>query len=43
MPTDFGSTIRSKEEKEGWQDSHGTVEPDISIIKQVVEITEKYN
>ncbi|KAG4431488.1 hypothetical protein IFR05_013029 [Cadophora sp. M221] len=40
-PTDFGSTPRSKEEKEGSQNSHRAVEPDLSIIKRVVEIAER--
>ncbi|KAK2738546.1 putative aldo/keto reductase [Colletotrichum kahawae] len=40
-PTDFGSTSRSKGEKEGQPGSHGTVEPDLTIIKRVIEISEK--
>lgn len=40
-PSEYGSTDRSKEEKEGRPGSHGTVEPDLSIIKRVVEIAEK--
>ena len=42
-PTDFGSTARSKQEKEGSPGSHGTVEPDITIIKRVVELAEKHD
>ncbi|KAF6832752.1 aldo/keto reductase [Colletotrichum plurivorum] len=40
-PADFGSTSRSKGEKDSQPQSHGTVEPDISIIKRVIEISEK--
>lgn len=40
-PSEFGSTARSKGEKESQPGSHGTVEPDITIIKRVVEIAEK--
>lgn len=40
-PQDFGSTQRSKEEKELQKGSHGTVEPDLTIIKRVQEIAEK--
>ncbi|KAI3559202.1 aldo/keto reductase [Colletotrichum abscissum] len=40
-PKDFGSTSRSKTEKEGQPGSHGTVEPDLTIIKRVQEIAEK--
>jgi aryl-alcohol dehydrogenase-like predicted oxidoreductase len=40
-PKDFGSTARSKMEQDSQPGSHGTVEPDISIIKRVVEISEK--
>lgn len=40
-PQDFGSTQRSKEEKEASNGSHGTVEPDLTIIKRVQEIAEK--
>lgn len=40
-PTKFGSTDRSKEEKEARSGSHGTVEPDLTIIKRVIEIAEK--
>lgn len=40
-PSAYGSTDRSKEEKEARPGSHGTVEPDLTIIKRVVEIAEK--
>lgn len=40
-PSAYGSTDRSKEEKEAHPGSHGTVEPDLTIIKRVVEIAEK--
>ncbi|RYP86637.1 hypothetical protein DL769_000705 [Monosporascus sp. CRB-8-3] len=40
-PQDFGSTQRSKEEKERSKGAHGTVEPDLTIIKRVQEIAEK--
>ncbi|RYP64155.1 hypothetical protein DL771_008891 [Monosporascus sp. 5C6A] len=40
-PQDFGSTQRSKEEKETSKGAHGTVEPDLTIIKRVQEIAEK--
>ncbi|ORY68408.1 aldo/keto reductase [Pseudomassariella vexata] len=40
-PSDFGSTNRSKIEKDTSPGSHGTVEPDITIIKRVQEIAEK--
>ncbi|KAK2014523.1 aldo/keto reductase [Colletotrichum eremochloae] len=42
-PNDFGSTARSKGEKESQPGSHGTVEPDLTIIKRVQEIAEKRN
>ncbi|KAJ9137443.1 Aldo/keto reductase [Pleurostoma richardsiae] len=41
-PSAFGSTPRSKQEKEGSPGSHGTVEPDLTIIKRVEEIAEKH-
>jgi aryl-alcohol dehydrogenase-like predicted oxidoreductase len=41
-PTDFGSTQRSQEEKDGHPGSHGTVEPDLTIIKRVMEVAEKH-
>ncbi|KAI0115221.1 Aldo/keto reductase [Daldinia grandis] len=40
-PTAFGSTERSKVEKETSPGSHGTVEPDLTIIKRVQEIADK--
>ncbi|KAF6806137.1 aldo/keto reductase [Colletotrichum musicola] len=40
-PAEFGSTSRSQGEKDSQPGSHGTVEPDISIIKRVIEISEK--
>lgn len=40
-PEQFGSTPRSKREKELQPGSHGTVEPDLTIIKRVQEIAEK--
>ncbi|ROV95292.1 hypothetical protein VPNG_08968 [Cytospora leucostoma] len=40
-PSDFGTTARSKGEKEGQSGSHATVEPDLTIIKRVVEVAEK--
>jgi len=40
-PEAFGSTERSKGEKEGQKGSHGTVEPDITIVKRVAETADK--
>lgn len=40
-PADFGSTDRSKVEKEASPGSHGTVEPDLTIISRVQEIAKK--
>lgn len=40
-PSDFGTTARSKGEKNSQPGSHGTVEPDLTIIKRVMEIAEK--
>ncbi|KAI1484052.1 hypothetical protein K445DRAFT_312880 [Daldinia sp. EC12] len=40
-PSDFGSTERSKIEKDTSPGSHGTVEPDLTIIKRVQEIADK--
>lgn len=40
-PSEFGSTERSKGEKTAAPGSHGTVEPDLTIIKRVVEIADK--
>ena len=42
-PKDFGSTKRSAQEKEAGNGAHGTVEPDITIIKRVVEVAEKHD
>ncbi|KAB5542851.1 aldo/keto reductase [Coniochaeta sp. 2T2.1] len=40
-PQAFGTTARSKGEKESMPGHHGTVEPDLTIIKRVQEIAEK--
>lgn len=40
-PEQYGSTKRSKGEKETQPGAHGTVEPDLSIIRRVQEIAEK--
>lgn len=40
-PSQFGNTARSGGEKESSPGSHGTVEPDLTIIKRVVEIADK--
>ena len=40
-PADFGSTKRSAQEKAADAGAHGTVEPDITIIRRVVEVAEK--
>ena len=40
-PQDFGTTDRSKLEQDQQSGTHGTVEPDLTIIKRVVEIAEK--
>jgi len=42
-PQDFGSTKRSQGEKNSQPGSHGTVEPDLTIIKRVMEITDKHD
>ncbi|KAI1075390.1 putative aryl-alcohol protein [Whalleya microplaca] len=39
--SDFGNTERSKIEKDTSPGSHGTVEPDLTIIKRVQEIADK--
>jgi aryl-alcohol dehydrogenase-like predicted oxidoreductase len=39
--SEFGSTARSEGEKKSGDKTHGTVEPDITIIKRVMEIAEK--
>ena len=41
-PEAFGSTTRSKNEKDGQPGSHGTVEPDLTIINRTVEIADKH-
>lgn len=41
-PEQFGSTARSQGEKAGQPGSHGTVEPDLTIIKRVVELADKH-
>jgi len=41
-PENFGTTTRSKGEKESQPGSHGTVEPDLTIIKRAVEIADKH-
>lgn len=40
-PTEFGQSLRSADEKAGWENSQGTVEPDVSIIARLREIAEK--
>ncbi|KAK3349498.1 NADP-dependent oxidoreductase domain-containing protein [Lasiosphaeria hispida] len=41
-PEAFGSTERSKGEKENQPGSHGTVEPDLTIINRAVELADKH-
>ena len=41
-PDAFGSTLRSQGEKNNQPGSHGTVEPDLTIIKRAVEIADKH-
>ncbi|KAJ9165818.1 Aldo/keto reductase [Coniochaeta hoffmannii] len=41
-PSAFGTTARSKGEKEAMPGHHGTVEPDLTIIKRVQEIADKH-
>lgn len=41
-PDAFGSTARSKGEKDNQAGSHGTVEPDLTIINRVVETADKH-
>ncbi|KAK3991535.1 hypothetical protein QBC44DRAFT_393102 [Cladorrhinum sp. PSN332] len=41
-PEVFGDTQRSKGEKESQPGSHGTVEPDLTIIKRVIEVADKH-
>lgn len=40
-PADFGTTDRSRLEKDTSPGSHGTVEPDLSIIDRVIEIADR--
>ncbi len=40
-PQEFGNTQRSKVEKETTSGTHGTIEPDLTIIRRVQEIAEK--
>ncbi|XXH05179.1 hsp90 co-chaperone Cdc37 [Hypoxylon texense] len=40
-PSDFGTTKRSKIEKDTSPGTHGTVEPDLTIIARVLEIARK--
>jgi aryl-alcohol dehydrogenase-like predicted oxidoreductase len=40
---EFGKSLWSAEEKAAWQGAHGTVEPDVSIIKRLQEIASKRN
>lgn len=41
-PEGFGSTVRSQGEKDNSPGSHGTVEPDLTIVKRVVEIADEH-
>ncbi|KAH7036031.1 aldo/keto reductase [Microdochium trichocladiopsis] len=41
-PSDFGSTTRSKQEKESQPGTHGTSELDVQTIKRVQEIAQKH-
>lgn len=41
-PEVFGTTLRSKAEKDNPVRNHGTVEPDLTIIKRVEEIANKH-
>ncbi|KAK4162825.1 hypothetical protein QBC43DRAFT_345662 [Cladorrhinum sp. PSN259] len=41
-PEVFGETARSKGEKDSQPGSHGTVEPDLTIIKRVMEVADKH-
>lgn len=41
-PAAFGSTARSKGEKVSQPGHHGTVEPDLTIIKRVQEVADKH-
>ncbi|KAL2128205.1 hypothetical protein VTI74DRAFT_9517 [Chaetomium olivicolor] len=41
-PEEYGSTARSKGEKETQPGAHGTVEPDLSIIRRVMEVADRH-
>ncbi|KAL2198139.1 Aldo/keto reductase-like protein [Corynascus similis CBS 632.67] len=41
-PEQYGATLRSKGEKENVPGAHGTVEPDLTIIKRAVELADKH-
>lgn len=41
-PEQYGSTARSKREKERQPGAHGTTEADLAIIRQVVEIADRH-
>ncbi|AEO59186.1 Aldo/keto reductase-like protein [Thermothelomyces thermophilus ATCC 42464] len=41
-PEQYGTTPRSKGEKENVPGAHGTVEPDLTIIKRVIEVADKH-
>ncbi|KAK4100583.1 Aldo/keto reductase [Parathielavia hyrcaniae] len=41
-PDQFGTTKRSKGEKDGQPGTHGTVEPDLTIIKRAIEIADRH-
>ncbi|KAK3682093.1 NADP-dependent oxidoreductase domain-containing protein [Podospora appendiculata] len=41
-PEQFGTTARSKGEKTAQPGSHGTVEPDLTIIRRAVELADKH-
>ncbi|KAK3331894.1 NADP-dependent oxidoreductase domain-containing protein [Cercophora scortea] len=41
-PAQFGTTARSKGEKAAQPGSHGTVEPDLTIINRAVELADKH-
>ncbi|OKL60199.1 Versiconal hemiacetal acetate reductase [Talaromyces atroroseus] len=42
-PSSFGSTIRSKQEKDRSRSAYGTEEADVRIIERVVELAQKHN
>ncbi|KAK4153849.1 NADP-dependent oxidoreductase domain-containing protein [Chaetomidium leptoderma] len=41
-PEQYGTTTRSKGEKDSQPGAHGTVEPDLTIVKRAVEIADKH-